>query len=78
MQRLIACWLLALLSVIFACPAFARQRDNANQQTHAYRKAAKKAQKDMRKYQKQQQKAMKKSAKAQRKSIKKAQRRSMR
>ena len=78
MKRITACWLLALLSVIFACPAFARPRNNANQQTRAYRKAAKKAQKDMRKYQKRQQKAMKKSAKAQRKAIKKAQQRGMR
>jgi hypothetical protein len=77
MKRRSASLLLAL-SVVFVCPAYARPRDSANQQTRAYRKAAKKAQKDMRKYQKQQQRAMKKSAKAQRKALRKAQPRSMR
>jgi hypothetical protein len=45
-----------------------------NPQSRAYRKAARKAQKDMVKYNKQQQKAMRKSAKAQRKALKRAQR----
>ena len=44
-----------------------------NPQSRAYRKAARKAQKDMVKYSKQQQKAMRKSAKAQRKALKRAQ-----
>lgn len=44
-----------------------------NPQSRAYRKAARKAQKDMIKYNKQQQKAMRKSAKAQRKALKRAQ-----
>jgi hypothetical protein len=77
MKRFTACLLLAL-SVIPVCTAYAGPGDSANQQTRAYRKAAKRAQKDMRKYQKQQQKAMKKSAKSQRKALGKAQRRSMR
>jgi hypothetical protein len=51
--------------------AFAHQMGNP--QSHAYKKAAHKAQKDMVKYSKQQQKAMRKSAKAQQKALKRAQ-----
>jgi ribosomal protein S5 len=45
-----------------------------NPQSRAYRKAARKAQKNMIKYNKHQQKAMQKSAKAQQKALKRAQR----
>ena len=45
-----------------------------NPQSRTYKKAARRAQKDMVKYGKQQQKAMRKSAKAQRKALKRAQR----
>ena len=45
-----------------------------NPQSRAYKKAARRAQKDMVKYGRQQQKTMRKSAKAQRKALKRAQR----
>ena len=74
-------WVLALLTcvVLFVLilqpvtPASAQIQGANSQQTRAYRKAARKATKDMVKYSKQQQKAMKKAAKAQRKALKRAQ-----
>lgn len=73
MRRLATCLLLARLSISCVIPADAQYSGTSSQQTRAYRKAARKAQKDMQKYSRQQQKAMKKSAKAQRKALKKAQ-----
>lgn len=64
--------LLALLIVLAVAPALAQIQGANSQQTRAYRKAARKAQKDMQRYSRQQQKAMKKSAKAQRKALKRA------
>jgi hypothetical protein len=65
---------LALLAAVGThSRAFADQLGNP--QSRAYKKAARKAQKDMVKYSKQQQKAMRKSAKAQRKALKRAQHR---
>ena len=64
--------MLAVMSMA-AVPAKAQLQTPSSQQTRAYRKAARKAQKDMQKYTRQQQKAMKKSAKAQRKAIKRSQ-----
>ncbi len=75
MRRLAACVSVAFLSLSCIVPADATPPDTSTQQTRAYRKAARKAQKDMQKYSKQQRKAMNKSAKAQRKALKKAQRR---
>ena len=72
MKRLIAVLGLLLIATTVCSEAFAR--DQANAQTRAYRKSARKAQKDMVRYSKQQQKAIKKSAKAQRKALKRAQR----
>jgi hypothetical protein len=65
--------LLALVAAVgLHSRAFAYQLGNP--QSRAYKKAARKAQKDMVKYNKQQQKAMRKSAKAQQKALKRAQR----
>ena len=64
--------ILALVAaVLLHSQAFAHQM--ANPQSRAYKKAARKAQKDRVKYSRQQQKAMRKSAKAQRKALKRAQ-----
>jgi len=64
---------LALVAAVgLQSDAFAHQLGNP--QSRSYKKAARKAQKDMVKYSKQQQKAMRKSAKAQRKALKRAQR----
>ena len=71
--QLAACIFLVFLSLVCVAPALAQIQGANSQQTRAYRKAARKAQKDMQKYTKQQQKAMKKSAKAQRKALKRAQ-----
>jgi hypothetical protein len=74
MRSLASCLIVALVSLSFVVPGSeASPRDTSNQQTRAYRKAARKAQKDMQKYSKQQRKAMRKSAKAQRKALKRAQ-----
>jgi hypothetical protein len=73
MRRLAVCVSVSLLSFSFIVPADAMPRDTSSQQTRAYRKAAKKAQKDMQRYSNQQRKAMKRSAKAQRKALKRAQ-----
>ena len=73
--RLVSCALLTILSVAAVVPAHAQFQNSPSQQTKAYRKAARKAQKDMQKYARQQQKAMKKSAKAQQKTLKKMQQR---
>lgn len=63
---------LALVAAVgLHAQAFAHQMGNP--QSRAYKKAARKSQKDMVKYSKQQQKAMRKSAKAQRKALKRAQ-----
>ncbi|HST10895.1 MAG TPA: hypothetical protein VLL05_11000 [Terriglobales bacterium] len=70
MKRPIAVLLLLLITATLCSETFAR--DQTNTQTRAYRKSARKAQKDMVRYSKQQQKAMKKSAKAQRKALKRA------
>ena len=67
--------LVTILSVISVARAHAQFQNSSSQQTRAYRKAARKAQKDMQKYTRQQQKAMKKSAKAQRKALKRSQQR---
>jgi len=72
-RQLAVCFFLAHLLLVCVAPAPAQIQGATSQQTRAYRKAARKAQKDMQKYTKQQQKAMKKSAKAQRKAIKRAQ-----
>jgi uncharacterized membrane protein len=77
MKRLSACLLLVLLSLAFTVPAHAQGQTHYDPNKPAYRKAAKKAQKDMAKYTKQQQKARKKAAKAQRKALERAQRNSM-
>ena len=61
-----------VLSALLVSPAYARQYNSGAAGNRTYRKAAKKAQKDMLKYQKQQQKAAKRSAKAQRKALKRA------
>ncbi|HMK23581.1 MAG TPA: hypothetical protein VK466_14695 [Terriglobales bacterium] len=61
-----------LLAVVFPVPAHSRDRNANNASNRAYRKQAKKAQKDMRRYAKQQQKATKKSVKAQKKALKRA------
>ena len=66
--------LLLFFTVLVAPSAFSRQPQVNGNSNRAYRKAARKAQKQMRKYAKQQRKAMKKSAKAQRKAMKRAQR----
>jgi len=71
-KRLAYSVVLALMSLA-AVPAHAQFPNSSSQQTRAYRKAARKAQKDMQKYTRQQQKAMKKSAKAQRKALKRSQ-----
>ena len=68
---------LTLVPALFAAfglnsQAFAYQLGSP--QSPSYKKAARKAQKDMVKYNKQQQKAMRKSAKAQQKALKRAQR----
>ena len=66
-------WMAALIfaGITLSSPAFAH--DQINPQSRAYKKSARKAQKDMARYNKQQQKAMRKSAKAQRKALKRAQ-----
>jgi len=74
-KRFAACVLVTFWSVISVAPANAQFQNSSSQQTRAYRKAARKAQKDMQKYTRQQQKAMKKSAKAQRKALKRSQQR---
>ena len=61
-----------LLGACLALPAYARQYNSGASGNRAYRKAAKKARKDMLKYQKQQLKAARQSAKAQRKALKRA------
>ena len=66
---------MVILSLAAAIPAQAQFQNSSSQQTKAYRKAARKAQKDMQNYTRQQQKAMKKSAKAQQKALKKSQQR---
>jgi hypothetical protein len=66
--------LLVLFMAVTASPAFSRSHKVNGNTDRAYRKAAKKAQKDMRKYAKQQRKATKKAAKAQKKAFKRAQR----
>ena len=65
-----------ILSLLFVAATSASQSFppyETKAQSRAYKKAARKAQKDMIRYSKQQQKAMKKSAKAQRKALQKAQ-----
>ena len=61
-----------LLSVFFVLPCGASNQNTVDQQTRAYRKAARKAQKAMQKSAKQQQKAMRKTDKAQKKALKRA------
>jgi hypothetical protein len=61
-----------LISFCFVLPSGASRQDTASQQTHAYQKAARKAQKAMQKNAKHQQKAMRKSDKAQKKALKRA------
>jgi uncharacterized protein HemX len=77
MKRLSACLLLVLLSLAFTVPSHAQGQTHYDPNKRAYRKAAKKVQKDMARYNKQQQKARKKAAKAQRKALERAQRNSM-
>jgi cytochrome c556 len=72
-KKLTAVVLLLFVGAMLSTCVFARPQTPA--QTRAYKKAARKAQKDMMDYSKQQQKAMRKSAKAQRKALKQAQRR---
>ena len=67
-------FVLSLLALIVAGVPVLQAHAQTPAQSRAYKKAARKAQKDMVKYSKQQQKAMKKSAKAQRKELKRAQR----
>jgi len=64
---------LILAGITLGSQAFAHAQ--INPQSRAYKKSARKAQKDMARYNKQQQKAMRKSAKAQRKALKRAQHR---
>ncbi len=67
---------LTLVVVLFAAVGLNSQASAyqfGNPQSPSYKKAARKAQKDMVKYSKQQQKAMRKSAKAQKKALKRAQ-----
>jgi len=73
--RLAVCLLLTCLSIASTVPASAQLQTSSSQQTRAYRKAARKAQKNMQRYSKQQQNAMKKSAKAQLKALKRSQQR---
>jgi uncharacterized protein HemX len=63
-----------LLAMACVAPAYAGRNDANNASNRAYRKQAKRAQKDMRRYAKQQRKAMKQSAKAQKKALKRARR----
>jgi hypothetical protein len=63
--------LMALAGITLGSQAFAHNQ--INPQSRAYKKSARKAQKDMERYNKQQHKAMQKSAKAQRKALKRAQ-----
>jgi hypothetical protein len=72
-KKLIAVTLILFAGALVCTDAFALPQTKA--QSRAYRKAARKAQKDMVRYSKQQQKAMRRSAKAQRKALKQAQRR---
>ncbi len=74
MRRLAAGLSVAFLGLLLIVPARATAFDRSSQQTRAYRKAAKKAQKDMQRYSRQQRKAIKKSAKAQNKALKHAHR----
>ena len=64
---------LIFAGITLGSQAFAH--DQINPQSRAYKKSARKAQKEMARYSKQQQKAMRKSAKAQRKALKRAQHR---
>jgi DNA-directed RNA polymerase len=66
--------LLLFFTAFSVSAAFSRQLQANGNSNRAYRKASKKAQKQMRNYAKQQRKAMKKSSKAQRKAMKRAQR----
>jgi len=70
-KKLFAVMLLLFAGALVCSDAFALPQTKA--QSRAYRKAARKAQKDMVRYSKQQQKAMRKSAKSQRKALKQAQ-----
>jgi hypothetical protein len=62
------------LGFFLASPAYGRQDSSSAAGNRTYRKAAKKAHKDMQKYNKRQLKAMKRSAKAQKKALKRARR----
>lgn len=64
--------LLCLISFCCVLPSGASNQNTIDQQTRAYRKAARRAQKAMQKNVKQQQKAMRKSDKAQKKALKRA------
>jgi hypothetical protein len=64
--------LASLIISVLALPSVASRQDSASQQTRAYRKAGRKAQKAMQKNARQQQKAMRKSDKAQKKALKRA------
>lgn len=73
MKKWIAVLLLSFAGMAFSSQAFAH--DQINPQSRAYKKSARKAQKEMARYSKQQEKAMRKSAKAQRNALKRAQHR---
>ncbi len=75
MKKWIAALLMLFAGVSLYSEAFARDQTKA--QARDYRKAARKAQKDMVRYNKQQQKAMRKSAKAQSKALKRAHHRNL-
>jgi hypothetical protein len=72
-KKWIAVLLMTLGGITLGSQAFAQ--DQINPQSRAYKKSARKAQKEMARYSKQQEKAMRKSAKAQRKAVKRAQHR---
>lgn len=67
--------LIVVLVLMTAVAMSSHAQAQGDPQSRAYRRAARKAQKDMVKYNKHQQKAMRKSAKAQQKALKRAQHR---
>ena len=73
MKKWIAVLLMTFVGITLRSQAFAHEQTKA--QSRAYKKSARKAQKEMARYSKQQEKAMRKSAKAQRKALKRAQHR---
>jgi len=72
-KKWIATLLMTFAGLTLGSQAFAH--DQINTQSRAYKKSARKAQKEMARYNKQQENAMRKSAKAQRKALKRAQHR---